>query len=241
MTKRSINNNSIINEVIIPIPYTLPEDYFNETTAKILTEIPRNETVVFSKVLPFELPKGYFNEFSNGFINSIKKDISFEKIDAEVEDFPLLSAISKKEPYQIPENYFVEFSISQKPETKARNTKVFSLFSSRVFTRIAVAAIFLLVAGSTYLWYQSNTFNPENGYSSSKNIDINRKITTISDDELTKYLSTEYSINANELEITEDDDNIENPDINQKVKTIPDQDLNEYLQEVATKQPKTDI
>lgn len=213
----------------VPLPYVVPEGYFDSVSADIINKIPKEKVLLTDIKIPrFDVPEDYFNDLSDNILSSINKQQN--NIEEELASIaPVFNTISKQLLYQVPEGYFENLQVDNKKSVEvAKETKVVSITKRIIWLRVAVAAsiIGLLVLGASI----SSNKNSEN-YASYKNVDLKNSVKKVSDEDLEKYLNNDYIASNNDMIILDDGDA---PDVKQKIQAVPDEDLSQYLQETRT-------
>ncbi len=99
----------------------------------------------------FDIPKGYFESLPGKLLSKIE-------LIEELKEFPLLSAIEKKNAFIVPENYFenrnfVEAAIKEEYKKEAVIIKL-STFVKRY--KLAIAAVFVMTIGSAVFYKMYN-------------------------------------------------------------------------------------
>ena len=131
------NSTTILNELTqilgkpiywpTVLPYTLPINYFNTNTLKLIKPILRSTQAIpknYFEALPQiiiarinnaenSVPKNYFENFSSSLMQKIKAS---ENIDDLNNVAPTLAQIGKQNIYQVPNNYFNQTKFIPKPK-----------------------------------------------------------------------------------------------------------------------------
>ena len=99
----------------------------------------------------FDIPKGYFESFPEKISSKIE-------LIEELNEFPVLSAMEKKNPFLVPENYFetrdfVKIAMKEERREEAVIVK-FSSFVKRY--KLAIAAMFVMTIGSAVFYKMYN-------------------------------------------------------------------------------------
>ena len=213
----------------VPLPYIVPEGYFDTIYADIINKLPKEEVLLAGIKQPyFDVPDGYFNDLSNNILASINAQQN--NIEEELASIaPVFNTISKQVPYQVPEGYFENLQVDNNKSVEvAKEAKVISITKRTIWLRVAVAAsvIGILFIGASIFSHKNN----EN-YTSYTNVDLKSSVKKVSDEDLVKYLNNDYIASNNDMIILDDGDA---PDVKQKIQAVPDADLSQYLQETRT-------
>ena len=209
----------------LPLPYVVPEGYFDSISTDIMNKLPKEEFLLADIKTPsFSVPEGYFDNFSDNILTLIKNNSAEELASIA----PVFNTISKQVPYQVPEGYFENLLVdNNKSSEVAKTAKVVSITNRIIWLRAAVAAsiIGLIVLGVSI----SSNKNTES-YASYKNVDLKSSVKKVSDEDLEKYLNNDYIASNNDMIILDDGDA---PDVEQKIQSVPDEDLRQYLQDAS--------
>ena len=230
------NSKTILHESLgkgvlqqsIGLPYDVPEGYFDSLATTILERLPKGEAQLLAvSQPPFSVPEAYFDRLSNNVL-SIITVLSQDSGDEAVSVDPLLNTISSQLPYQTPEGYFENLTLDTELFEQPKDTKVISIATRVLWLRMAVAASIVgVVLLAATIFYQR-----DNGgtYASYKNIDLNKSVNKLSDDDLIKYLDNDYIASNTETIIL--DDGVA-PSLEQDAQAVPDNDMAQYLREVS--------
>jgi hypothetical protein len=116
------------NWAVVPVPYTVPANYFDGLPAVVMTRIREEELLASRPALdeipgkifaylpasgvknPYGVPAGYFDTLAEAVMGRIAVEQAIEKQDEVYEELeeiaPLLNTISRKTPYGVPAGYF---------------------------------------------------------------------------------------------------------------------------------------
>lgn len=183
--------------------FSFPEGYFNTLTINILkntasADIHKNELSV---------PEGYFENVSTAIIYKIK---SIDDPSAELRNLsPLLYSIQNENVFNVPKDYFKRLEETLISTVAPPKAKVVKMKNNFVW-RYAAAAILTGVIGisSLFVFNKSQKISDSDSTLTSyiqqaaqfKNeSQINEGITTLSDDEIIKYLETTGNEADNEV------------------------------------------
>jgi len=227
------NSKTILHESLgkkvleqsIGLPYAVPEGYFDRFASSVLEQLPEEALhlpIVSQPV--FSVPEGYFDGLSNHIMARVTAS---DTLDESVGIAPVLPTLSTELPYQVPEGYFENLTIKKQSGEQPQAT-ILSITSRKLWLRMAVAASivgFILLAATTFYFKDTR-----NNYASYKNVDLNKSVNKLSDDDLIKYLDNDYIASNTETIIL--DDGIA-PSLEQDAQVVPDNDMTQYLREVS--------
>ncbi|MBS4042705.1 MAG: hypothetical protein KGZ59_02690 [Chitinophagaceae bacterium] len=203
--------------------YKVPEGYFNHLADSILLKIQ-------SKNAFYRVPNNYFDNLSDTILGKIKAQSSVETCNEELATIaPLLTQISKKNVYQVPENYFSSFQVQALVQQKP---KIVQFKFVKTYLKYAVAAVIVSVIAVGGLFQQHNTSQQSLAlHQQVKQIDIEKSINHISDQELNQVLEEEQLIayqstnKSTSLPWT----NLDNLD--EELKYVTDEEIDSYFKE----------
>ena len=227
---KTILHESLGKKVLEPsigLPYDVPQGYFNHITKALLEKLPKDEAQYNRTTLPsYSLPEGYFEGLSDNILAKVKAINFTDELDSVL---PLIKTISRQLPYEVPVGYFDNLTINTTLSEQPQVAKVVYITSKKFWLRMAVAAsIFGVIVLAATTFYHKETGNT---YASYKNVDLNKSVIKLSDDDLIKYLDNDY-IASNTETIILDDGNA--PSLEQDAQVVPDNDMTQYLREVST-------
>lgn len=157
-----INEYATLKEVNGSNPFTVPENYFKQSEAQIITAV-RLE-IMKEKPEVFQVPEHYFNDLSQ----NIQSRIKLENLDAKA-----------NAGFTVPENYFDHLSlhISEKIATQQQKTSkpIVKIFSAK-FYRYAAAAILCVTLGTGL-------------YLNQRQSSVQNKLSVIADTDIENYLN----------------------------------------------------
>ncbi len=233
------------------IPYSKPsEDYFNNLASEILLKMEAlkknnaSENILnkISKETLSSVPSGYFDTLADKILQKIKSRESTHQTEIEkelAEISPLLSTISKANVYSVPDNYFEKIHIPVSESKNEKQTgKVISL-QSRIrkavsYAAAASVAAIMLFAGYQFFYSKNNKNTNHNiavinkaYYDSLKNINVEKELASLSDEEINAYLDTERMafINVSESPVPEVSD------IQSFLNNASDEEILQYLKQ----------
>ncbi|HXR84500.1 MAG TPA: hypothetical protein VN722_09345 [Hanamia sp.] len=212
--------------------FQIPEDYFSDFDAKILTTIfLQDKKNNFQKV-----PEGYFNSLSDNILSKIKSENS-ETPSEEIKAIsPALHYLKEEKVFDVPENYFDNLSDRILKKIKPPKTKVIS-FSSRKWWRYAAAAVVTGVVAISSLQIFNHNSNPvttdkaimqlASQYKTPAQID--KGIASLNDEEIVNYLEKNGTI-LDEETISKNVDTTALPSEDDYL--LDENTLNNYLNEI---------
>jgi hypothetical protein len=218
------SSNSKVLDSLIPLPYTVPTNYFN-VVPEIIVKKATADTLKISKKLGMEysLPFGYFDEFSK----QMTSKLSELKMEDELSSVaPTLSTIPRNVQYHVPANYF-EKNILHSETKSTQKARIISLKIVKQFLAAAVL-IGVIAMGVIGLIKNNTSISTVN---QPQELIAKPTINMLTDDELTKYINNDYLAYSSESVIIDD---ATVPDIKQNVEVVSDEDLDTYLQDAAT-------
>ncbi len=180
--------------------YTVPEKFFDELPAVILSRVTSASGELFlSRKEVFDVPGGYFDNLAGNILDRIRlASAPKNEVAAELEGLsPILNSINKKNVYTVPDGYFDNFVINTigKAETYAAETaKVVSISKGKKnFFKYAVAAsVATIVALGGYL-YNSRGTVPTIA-ETLPSINIEQSVANLSEDDINNYLNSQASL-----------------------------------------------
>lgn len=200
------------------IPYALPAGYFNGFADVILQKI-KKENATLNNV-----PHGYFESLSSAIINKIKQQNT--EVFNELEEIsPELNKISKQNIYSVPAGYFESLEIIMPFNTVP--AKVVRM--RKRFIQYAVAACvtgILIVGAFIFINNDKTNSNQVISYKEAVKMDINKNVSSLTEDEINTYLSetlhTNYAIQTgNDINVEEDIDAVSDEEIKEFLEQQP--------------------
>ena len=230
------NSKTILHESLgkkmleqsIQLPYVVPEGYFDSLSTTVLQQLPKEEAQLPIVSTPdYAIPEGYFDGLSNSILSRVAS-LSQESADELTVITPVLHTISNQLPYKAPEGYFENLTVNSELSEQPQGVKVIAITTRILWLRMAVAASIVgVILLAATIFYQR-----ENGdtYASYKNVDLNKSVNKLSDDDLIKYLDNDYIASNTETIILDDG---AAPSLEQDAQVVPDNDMAQYLREVS--------
>ena len=175
--------------------FQIPEDYFTDFDAKILTTIfLQDKKNNFQKV-----PDGYFNSLSNTILSKIKQEENQTPAEEIKALSPALHYLKEEQVFDVPENYFANLSVQILKKINSSKPKVVGISSVRKIWKYAAAAVVACgITISSLQIYNHNSLKniPElkiaSQYKTTEQLD--KGIASLSDDEIAKYLEKNGNI-----------------------------------------------
>lgn len=217
--------SSIVADIGNANVYTAPVGYFENLSEEVLGKVKTNVNLPVTSLPLSQPPASYFDDLAGNILFKIKSGVAVHnEVAAELEEVaPLLNSISKRNVYSVPNDYFsgLYFSI---PEEK-QPAKVVSLpskTSNWLKYAVAVVTTGIIITGAYFLIEDRNGNQVANGGSN-----ITQKISTLSDEEITDYLSSETA----EADIAPVNYKMfhSNADIESFLKNISTEEIKSYL------------
>ncbi len=216
--------------------FTVPDGYFKMLAEKISTRIllEQKSHINLDKNNSPQVPEGYFDSLSDIILSKIKKKEA-EKDEEEFQKlFPVLYSLKDKNVFEVPANYFEEISHQVVAKIKDnRPAKVISIHSR--WWKYAAAAVIagVITLGSLQWFHSSQDKNEISTYEASFQYktpgQLDEGITSLTDEEIIKYLEKHGSIMDNDL-LTKD------LDVNELPSTVDylinENTLNDYLEKI---------
>lgn len=210
------------------MPYSVPDGYFDQLTAKILEQVT-TELVVARQEL-YTVPANYFSQLPDTILAAIRK----QEVEDELETVaPVLNRVSKQMPYtktSLPE-FNVEVMLAQ---AKSHESPVVQMPApkTRKWLQYAAAAIatgVILITAFLYNGNNKEAIDPAT-LASYVQMDVPLEITRVSEEELNTYLasSEKLVVTTGEHELYEEH---ELPDVNEHIQLMSDDELKQYLDE----------
>ncbi|MEP6514009.1 MAG: hypothetical protein ABJA79_09075 [Parafilimonas sp.] len=229
--------NNLASEVLLKME-TLKGNNTSENEESILNKISK-ETL--SSVLS-SVPSGYFDTLADKILQKIKSEASTRQTEIEkelAEISPLLSTISKANVYAVPDNYFEKINIPVSESKKEKQTGKVILLQSRMrkavsYAAAASVAAIMLFAGYQFFYSKNNKNTNHNitlinnaYYDSLKNVNIEKELASLSDEEINAYLDSERMafINVSESPVPEVSD------IQSFLHNASDEEILQYLKQ----------
>ena len=200
--------------------YKVPENYFEGLATSILLKIRGQKNSYF-------VPVGYFENLSDSILQKIKSNNSNNKINEELSVIaPSLIAVRNINCYTVPENYFETFSL----RVYNKPTKIVSLHSKFTFVKYAAAAVIVSVIAFGGFFSSKNNDQTYAMYNATKNIDIEKSISNLSDNEIRKVLNADQSLASNSNTTSAlPYKNLD--DLNQEFQYVTDEEMESYITE----------
>jgi hypothetical protein len=210
-------------------PYTIPEAYFNHFPEIMLDKLSVSSFDTDKKD-SFSVPEGYFDNLAHTILKKIKEPV-FESVQQELSQLsPFLSEIPKVNTYSIPQNYFDALNpLITKGNTK-KEAKVISIGSKRRkwFSYVAAASFTAAAFTGGYLYFNSKSAN--NNIPALANVDVQKQLSVLSDDEINNYLKDNNNI-AVYTNIGNDDQQQQSIDLQDLLQNVSDEEIHQYLNE----------
>jgi hypothetical protein len=211
-------------------PYTVPESYFNYFPEIMLDNLSYFSFKTDNKD-SFSVPEGYFDGLANNILKRIKAPV-FESVQQELSQLsPFLSDIPKVNTYSVPPNYFDALNTSGVTGNNiAQEAKVLSISSKRRkwFSYAAAACIAAAISTGGYLYFNSKPAG--NNISHLANVDVQKQLSVLSDDEINNYLKDNSNI-AVYTNIGDDDQQQQGLNVQDLLQNVSDEEIHQYLNE----------
>ena len=211
-------------------PYTVPEAYFDHFPSVMLDKANVFSFGTNSKN-SFSIPEGYFDSLADNILKKVKEPV-FESVQQELNQLsPFLSGIPKVNTYSVPENYFEALNTSDVTGNKiAHEAKVISIGSKRRkwFTYAAAACIAAVLSTGGYQYF--NNKPADNNAPSLANVDVQKQLSVLSDDEINNYLKNNNNI-AVYTNIGDDDQQQQGLNVQDLLQNVSDEEIHQYLNE----------
>ena len=216
--------------------YVVPEGYFDKFPGIILDKIKIGENGFLSDIKEayiYAVPEGYFDNLAGDILKKVKKSTS-DPVQQELEEIaPLLSRIPKTNVYSVPENYFAGSNPLNAIHNIKPAAKVIPIGNNgtRKWINYAVAAciVFILFGGGYF--YLSKTDNSQNPtVSASGRMDVDKEISSLSDDEIANYLKDNNNIAVYTNGGTEENQ-FQGVDMQNLIQNLSDEEIQQYLNE----------
>ncbi len=236
------------------VPYTLPsKEYFEDLSAQVLEKIksPAKDDAIekinasfadlgnLNHQPVFSMPSGYFEALPDSILNKIKTQNFKQDNDVyqELEQIaPLLNTVSKANIYTVPQGYFESIKIEIAATAKNNQPGKVIPLQSRLRRTImyAVAACIATVMLFTGYQFYNNGSNSKNAltanteyYKSLTNVDIQKELAALSDDEINKFL------NLQDYNLIESDTYLDTEvlDVQNFLQNASDEEILMYLKE----------
>jgi hypothetical protein len=218
-----------------PLPYEVPEGYFERFPLQMLSVIKNNDSnnleeqsaylpefLQSRKSLPFAVPDQYFDTLADNLLKKIKQEENDPGEELKSLS-PLLAGMAKTNPFSLPENYFETLNPSVAINRKSEPAKIFALGT---WKRFAAAAIFAGIILSGVVFYLNSTSPATNG----------DPAVALSEKAMEEFLSTDnFDILPEPL--VEDDNNtmalldINENTISEMLLTVDEYAIKEYINE----------
>lgn len=218
-------------------PYTVSETYFTNLPNIILEKINFKHIPVLQaeEKNGYAVPDGYFNSLADNILKKIKST-ALDSVQQELEQIsPLLGSISRQNVYSVPDNYFNKLEALEIVEKKVKpaETKVISLSGrARKWINYAVAAcISAVLFGGGYLYFFNNK-REDTEISSLENINVQKELSGLSDEEIKNYLNENNNM-AVYTNTGIDGEQQQNIDIQNLLQNVSDKEIQQYLNQDA--------
>ncbi len=204
--------------------YSVPANYFENFAENVLEKIKFQQSIGNASADKlFTVPAGYFDGFAENILTKIKNTSSVQQ---ELEQLsPFLSKISKANVYDIPKNYFEHFNPAISNKNTKPGAKIISLKNNRRWLNYAAAACVAAVLLFSGYLYTSNKNNAKPAYAK---VNVQKEISTLSDDEIADYLKNNTST-AIFTNVGNDDNQLPNLDVQNLLQNMSDEELQQYL------------
>lgn len=222
-------------------PYSVPSGYFGELPQSLLSIIHNGNEYADAQLsaIPnsntFSVPEGYFDSLANNILQKIKQGNTTSTVTEEQDEYvsPLLSSISKENIYSIPANYFENINaldtIKGENKKAAPVRKMFSKWSSYAVAASVAAVLFTgayMFVNKPQVQKPVDKNSPEYAqYTAMKNMDIDKSLAALSDEDISNYLTKEVN---NSIYENTSDENFD-PDIDNLLKSSSDDEIQQYL------------
>ncbi len=226
--------NIFLNSLPATNPFTVPEGFFENFPTLMLSKLKSDDALVNvtgnKKELLYSIPENYFDNFANEVLKKIKQSEPVS-VQQELEEIsPFLSTIPRTNVYSVPENYFLNLNSNVTAEQPP--AKVISIGSkTRKWANYAAAAcVAALLFGGSFLHFykKGNTEVTPAVASALSSEDLQKKISVLSDEEITNYLKTNSNLAVYSNTGT-DEYQQQNLDIQNMLQNVPDEDIQQYL------------
>jgi len=224
-----MENEFLILNQITPLTktYLVPKNYFEKLPFNVLTKIKSKEII-------YNIPNNYFDNTYLEIINKINLNADITEVAEELNSIaPLLNTINKSSIYEVPENYFEAISI--KP--LGQKTKIKALNFSYKWVKYAAAAVITGIIAVNALFMNTDKQMLVQ-HKNSININIEKSILNVSDNDLSKELGTEETAIAGVDDVSLlPFQNITNT--KDEIQYISDEEIENYMKE--NKSPSDNI
>lgn len=231
------SSSDILKEVPGRNVYTVPEMYFDTLPDHIMSHIRLCSVLQAPQQTPYQVPTGYFDALSSRILSQVhiqQAGASQQTVAGNNEVYqelqqlaPLLNTISKQPVFSIPENYFE--AQPQLPVAIAEKAILRTLPVVRKINRWFQYAAAALVAGimvTAAFMFTDNSHSPVPGNAATKNLDVKKAVSVLSEDEIVNYLSTHPSTTEATTSVSS-----VSPDIQHIVNDISEEEIRQYLKE----------
>jgi len=218
--KEWLNDMGPLKKVNPNNPFTVPENYFNELSGRIVSGI-RLDDLKQTAQQAFSVPDNYFNELSGNIMSRINiehtlnqqtgftvPDDYFEQLSAQIQSRAVVeeALVTTTETLTVPEGYFDRLNKNILNQTVNRDIVknkgvVRRLYNSNIF-KYATAACFVAIVGAGLFLRPSG-----NAHASSY---LHKQLSNVSDQEMQNYLrlyadgnEAQHIINAEGLTIND--------------------------------------
>ena len=227
----NVQTQVFIQSLPVSNPYKTPLNYFENFADSVFENLHAEKSIKQLKSIQqpsYTLPENYFDNFADSVLKKIKTSVA-----QELEELsPYLNRILKTNVYSVPENYFKQLEIPLKHNVSSE-TKVISLKSKtrKWFNYAAAASIAAVLFGGGYLYFSGESTNSsqQSSVPTLANADVQKEISTLSDDEINSYLKNNNSIAV----YTSSNDTDQQPkmDVQSLLQNVSDEEIQEYLKQ----------
>ena len=219
-----MENEFLILNQITPLAktYLVPKKYFETLPLNILVKTKSKEII-------YNIPTNYFDKTCIDIINKININLKITDVAEELNSIaPLLNTIKKSSIYGVPENYFEAISI--KP--LGQKTKIKALNLSYKWVKYAAAAVITGIIAVSVL-FKGTDKQTLVQHKNSININIEKSILNVSDNDLSKELGTEETAIAGVDDVSLlPFQNITNT--KEEMQFVSDEEIENYMKENKT-------
>lgn len=188
--------------------YSVPEDYFEVVTLKILSKLSTSTLN--------EVPDGYFNSFADSVLAKVKSETDLTASEELLTLSPFLSRIDKQNIFAIPSDYFKELSVSIPEEIKPAKVVRMKPFYKYAVAAVATGLLGLGIFNNLNQSKQKDLLNSDvykTAYQILDNKNFDDILESVPVDEATAYL-TAYGqdVNSALAALSAEDYQLDNPD-----------------------------
>jgi hypothetical protein len=216
------------------VPYMVPIGYFDKFPGVILDKLKIRENSFLSDIKEariYAVPEAYFDNLADDILKKVKKSTS-DPVQQELEEIaPLLSRIARTNVYSVPENYFAGSNPLNAIHNIRPAAKVIPIGNNgmRKWINYAVAACIVFVLFGGGYFYLSKTDKPDTA-SASGRMDLDKEISSLTDDEIANYLKDNNNIAVYTNGGTEDYQ-LQGIDMQNLIQNLSDEEIQQYLNE----------